>query len=188
MKVLSVSSEVFPLIKTGGLADVVGALPVALKPYGVETKTLVPGYPAVMAALTGGETVMTIGDSFGAPARLVAGKAKGLDIIALDAQHLFNRPGKLVAGLRFRLLRGPGGYFLTDHARQRAAQFGRASSDAQVGAARHNQAGIAAGVDVEEGREVQVHVQAQTVKAAAAAHFQAEGGDFRVVHVNAGHA
>ncbi|EJJ26616.1 glycogen/starch synthase, partial [Rhizobium sp. CF142] len=39
MKVLSVSSEVFPLIKTGGLADVAGALPIALKSFGVETKT-----------------------------------------------------------------------------------------------------------------------------------------------------
>ena len=27
LKVLSVASEIFPLIKTGGLADVVGALP-----------------------------------------------------------------------------------------------------------------------------------------------------------------
>ena len=50
MKVLSVSSEVFPLIKTGGLADVSGALPIALKAFGVETKTLLPGYPAVMTA------------------------------------------------------------------------------------------------------------------------------------------
>ena len=32
MEVLSVASEVFPLIKTGGLADVAGALPAALKP------------------------------------------------------------------------------------------------------------------------------------------------------------
>ena len=30
LRVLSIASEVFPLIKTGGLADVVGALPSAL--------------------------------------------------------------------------------------------------------------------------------------------------------------
>ena len=29
MKVLAVASEVFPLVKTGGLADVAGALPLA---------------------------------------------------------------------------------------------------------------------------------------------------------------
>ena len=43
MKVLAVASEVFPLVKTGGLADVAGALPRALVREGVETRTLVPG-------------------------------------------------------------------------------------------------------------------------------------------------
>ena len=52
MRVLSVASEVYPLIKTGGLADVAGALPGALKPLGVAMRTLVPGYPAVLAGLT----------------------------------------------------------------------------------------------------------------------------------------
>ncbi len=45
MEVLSVASEVFPLVKTGGLADVAGALPPALAGAGVEMRTLVPGYP-----------------------------------------------------------------------------------------------------------------------------------------------
>ena len=49
MRVLSVASEIFPLIKTGGLADVVGALPGALAPLGIEMRCLVPGYPAVLA-------------------------------------------------------------------------------------------------------------------------------------------
>ena len=51
MRVLSVASEVYPLIKTGGLADVAGALPPALARRGIEVRTLVPGYPAVMARL-----------------------------------------------------------------------------------------------------------------------------------------
>ena len=46
--VLSIASEVFPLIKTGGLADVAGALPKALKPQGIAMRTLMPGYPQVM--------------------------------------------------------------------------------------------------------------------------------------------
>ena len=50
-RVLSVASECAPLVKTGGLADVAGALPAALKPLGWETRTLLPGYPKVMAAL-----------------------------------------------------------------------------------------------------------------------------------------
>jgi starch synthase len=47
LNVLSVASEIFPLIKTGGLADVAGALPGALGQEGVAVVTLVPGYPAV---------------------------------------------------------------------------------------------------------------------------------------------
>ena len=43
IKVLAVASEIYPLVKTGGLADVAGALPRALCKHGVETITLVPG-------------------------------------------------------------------------------------------------------------------------------------------------
>ncbi len=48
LPVLAVASEVYPLIKTGGLADVVGALPAALAEEGVAMTILTPGYPAVM--------------------------------------------------------------------------------------------------------------------------------------------
>src|SRR5450830_1389549 len=44
LRVLAVASEIYPIIKTGGLADVVGSLPVALRSCGLETRTLVPGY------------------------------------------------------------------------------------------------------------------------------------------------
>ena len=52
--VLAVVSEIFPLVKTGGLADVAGALPGALAAEGVAVRSLVPGYPAVLDALAGG--------------------------------------------------------------------------------------------------------------------------------------
>jgi len=45
LKVLFASSEVFPLIKTGGLADVSGSLPSALQKLGVDIRVIVPGYP-----------------------------------------------------------------------------------------------------------------------------------------------
>ena len=51
MKVLFVSSEVFPLIKTGGLADVSGSLPNALQRLGVDIRILMPGYPSVLNQL-----------------------------------------------------------------------------------------------------------------------------------------
>ena len=52
MRVLFATSEVFPLIKTGGLADVSGSLPSALQHLGVDIRILVPGYTAVLNALT----------------------------------------------------------------------------------------------------------------------------------------
>ena len=52
VRVLAVASEVYPILKTGGLADVAGALPIALKAHGVEMRTLMPGYPDVMRLLS----------------------------------------------------------------------------------------------------------------------------------------
>ncbi|WP_299609302.1 glycogen synthase GlgA [uncultured Tateyamaria sp.] len=89
-KVLSVASECAPLVKTGGLADVAGALPAALAPLGVEMRTLLPGYPAVMSALGAGHVVASF-DCFGGSARLLSGMAAGLDLFVLDAPHLFDR-------------------------------------------------------------------------------------------------
>jgi starch synthase len=93
LRVLSVASECVPLVKTGGLADVVGALPAALAAQDVQVTTLLPGYPAVMAALGGGRALRRIEDLFGGPARLQRGQVAGLDLIAVDAPHLFARPG-----------------------------------------------------------------------------------------------
>jgi starch synthase len=93
LHVLSVTSEFYPLIKTGGLADVAGALPVALAEEDVVVTTLLPGYPAVLVALASAEPVRTIADLFGGPATLLAGRAGEARIIAIDAPHLFGRPG-----------------------------------------------------------------------------------------------
>jgi len=97
IRALSVVSEVFPLIKTGGLADVAGALPGALKPFDVEMRTLVPGYPSVLAALTEAEPVLER-TLFGAPARVLAGTGGGLAVFVIDAPHLFARAGNPYVG------------------------------------------------------------------------------------------
>ncbi|MEZ2128371.1 MULTISPECIES: glycogen synthase GlgA [unclassified Sinorhizobium] len=93
MKVLSVSSEVFPLIKTGGLADVAGALPVALNPYNIETKTLMPGYPRVLQALRNPVPRLFFDDLLGAPATVLEAEHEGLDLLVLDAPSYYDRPG-----------------------------------------------------------------------------------------------
>jgi starch synthase len=91
--VLSVVSEIFPLIKTGGLADVAGALPGALAAEDVAVRSLVPGYPQVLAALDNGVVVARVDALFGAEARVVAAKAAELELFVLDAPHLYSRDG-----------------------------------------------------------------------------------------------
>ncbi len=92
-KVLAVTSEIYPLVKTGGLADVTGALPLALRRHGVETTTLVPGYPAVMAAIAKADQVLAFDDLFGGAARVLRAHSAGLNLLVIDAPHLFDRPG-----------------------------------------------------------------------------------------------
>ena len=93
LRVLSVTSEISPLAKTGGLGDVTGALPAALAAHGVEVRSLVPGYPGVMAALQGASAMHSVPDLFGGPARVLEGKAAGLHLFCIDAPHLYDRPG-----------------------------------------------------------------------------------------------
>lgn len=93
MRVLSVASEIFPLIKTGGLADVAGALPLALEPAGVSVQTLIPGYPSVLAKLGETSKIATFARLLGVPASLLSAKHQGLDLLVLDAPQLFKREG-----------------------------------------------------------------------------------------------
>lgn len=93
IKVLAVVSEVYPLVKTGGLADVAGALPLALRSHGVETLVLLPGYPAVKAAAGQIKEILAFDDLFGGAARVFSARAMDLDLLVLDAPHLFDRPG-----------------------------------------------------------------------------------------------
>ena len=93
MRVLSVTSELYPLIKTGGLADVAGALPLALADRGIEVKSIVPGYPAVMRKLGKAREVAAYADLFGGRARILSTKHGALDLLLLDAPHLYDRDG-----------------------------------------------------------------------------------------------
>ena len=47
MKILLASSEIYPFAKTGGLADVAGALPKALKKIGVDVRVIMPKYKGI---------------------------------------------------------------------------------------------------------------------------------------------
>lgn len=93
IKVLSVASEAVPLVKTGGLADVVGALPSALARHGVELTTFLPGYSGVTKALSRPRALYTWDNLLGEQARLLAGKIDGHPLLVLDAPAYFHREG-----------------------------------------------------------------------------------------------
>lgn len=99
MRVLFTSSEVYPLAKTGGLADVSGALPPALAALGADLRLLMPAYPQALAALDGPITARTeIAAPFGlgkvsvleAP---LPGHSGDVKLLLLDCPALYDRPG-----------------------------------------------------------------------------------------------
>ena len=96
MRVLQVAAEVFPLVKTGGLADVMGALPQALREAGADVRLLLPGMPAIIDAIHQARTLIDIGPCFGAlRVRLLCGRMPGSDLPAyvIDAPQLYRRGG-----------------------------------------------------------------------------------------------
>ncbi len=120
LSVLSVASEAVPLVKTGGLADVAGALPAAVAPYDVAMTTLMPGYPAVMEEIGKGRALHRYDSLLGQPARLIGAKLGDHPLIVLDAPGFFSRDGGPYAG--------PDGKDWPDNWRRFAA-LGRAAAD-----------------------------------------------------------
>lgn len=94
MKLLFVASECAPFIKTGGLADVIGAVPKSLG----GARVLIPAYPALASLVARGQGVLSFDDLFGGPARVVAVASDGLDLLLLEAPHLFERGGGIYLG------------------------------------------------------------------------------------------
>jgi starch synthase len=95
LRILHVVAELFPLVKTGGLADVAGALPAAQIAEGMDVRVLLPGYPAVLAALTDSCEINRLGPAFGA-ARVALRAAKlpnGVYAYVIDAPWLYDRAG-----------------------------------------------------------------------------------------------
>jgi starch synthase len=91
--IVSVASECAPLVKTGGLADVVGALPKALAALGHDMRVVLPAYPEVAAQAGETRPVLEEGYLFGGPGRLVAAEAAGLRLYLVEAAHLYDRAG-----------------------------------------------------------------------------------------------
>ncbi len=100
MRVLQVSAEIFPLLKTGGLADIAGALPQALAGVGCQVRALLPGFPAILQALQASSLVGEFRAPWGDTVRVRLGQLAGvpggdgpLSAYVLEAPALYARPG-----------------------------------------------------------------------------------------------
>ena len=94
MRVLFVTPELAPWVKTGGLGEVAQALPTALAAAGAQLRVLVPAYPALRAAFPQARTVAQFPSPGGAlpPARLL--EAPGSPPLwLLECPSLFEREG-----------------------------------------------------------------------------------------------
>ncbi|MBL8396583.1 MAG: glycogen synthase GlgA [Candidatus Accumulibacter sp.] len=101
MRILHVAAEIYPLVKTGGLADVVAALPPALAARGLDTRILVPGMPGILNGVVGLKRVMRFGPAFGAAVinlRLGHMPDSGLPVYVIDAPFLYRRSGNPYLG------------------------------------------------------------------------------------------
>ena len=96
INVLFAASEVFPLVKTGGLADVIAALPPALREAGADVRLVVPGYPAILEGVQEQRVVCEIGPMFGAARitlRLGVMPDTQVPCYVVDAPFLYRRAG-----------------------------------------------------------------------------------------------
>ena len=93
-KILYISSEAFPLIKTGGLADVAGSLPIALTKQSQDARLLLPAYPEVLGKIKKRKVVST-SSYYHLPVQIIETRLPGSNIIVwlVDCPALFNRPG-----------------------------------------------------------------------------------------------
>lgn len=120
MKILFASSEAHPLIKTGGLADVSGALPKALRGLGQDVRLVLPAYQELLARAGEVRELARVAIAGSAePARVLQTTLPGatVPVYLIAVRNSFDRPGNPYVG--------PDGRDWPDNA-QRFAGFARA--------------------------------------------------------------
>jgi starch synthase len=95
MRVLQVSAEIFPLLKTGGLADIAGALPAALTAVGCDVRLLLPGFAPILQDLQDASLLAELTAPWGETVQLLQGRLASLasQAYVIDAPALYQRPG-----------------------------------------------------------------------------------------------
>jgi len=98
-KVLFASSEAFPLMKTGGLADVAGSLPIALRELKQDVRIILPAYAAVLETVTRARCMAKIDMPQGLVRILIADLPNSeLKVWLVDYPPFFDRPGNPYLG------------------------------------------------------------------------------------------
>lgn len=101
LRILFATSEIAPWVKTGGLGDVAGALPAALRANGVDVRVLIPAYPALLQAFPTAPIIAEINNPGGelpASRLRAATTADGVPLLLLDCAALYERPGNPYLG------------------------------------------------------------------------------------------
>jgi len=100
LNVLFCSSEALPLIKTGGLADVAGSLPGALRDSGQDVRLILPAYPRAIQQAGNLQSCAALQFPGSAePVRLLVGTVgQGIPLYLVDAPWFFDRPGNPYLG------------------------------------------------------------------------------------------
>lgn len=94
-KLLFVASEAYPLVKTGGLADVAGSLPEVLRQKGMDVRLLLPAYADVLASLAEAPVEVAELELAGTAARILKVRLPGTAVVTwlLDHPIFSARPG-----------------------------------------------------------------------------------------------
>lgn len=95
MNILFATSEIYPLAKTGGLADVSAALPAALRGLDMDVRVLLPGYPQVLSALPDAQLLASLTLPTHGAVRLLGAHMpdSGVPLIIIEHAGYFERPG-----------------------------------------------------------------------------------------------
>ncbi len=100
LRVLHVAAELYPWVKTGGLGDVVAALPPALLTQGIDARLCLPGFPAFLDAFHLTDAVRLATPFAGERVRVALATLPGSKIAAYLVDHppFYDRPGSPYGG------------------------------------------------------------------------------------------
>jgi starch synthase len=93
-KILFVTSEAFPLVKTGGLGDVGGSLPAALLKQSQDVRLLLPAYPEVLDR-TRRRKILAVTSYYTLPVEIIETRLPDSNVIVwlVDCPAAYDRPG-----------------------------------------------------------------------------------------------